>query len=178
MSGMHYQLDIGSLLSIFSTQPIDWVLESQSLTYYIRIVLSHGKVTSCLYRQGTDKVPLEGEAALLMIPRLGRISWTVTRLQTGQNVSYTTEEASPPPRTSPRLPASQPLPAAYNPYVVTPTKTGVPVDAARFPRLIQHIFFLIDGQKNVQHIAQLVGKPPEEVWSILQRMHEGGMITF
>jgi hypothetical protein len=177
---MHYQLDIESLLSTFSMQPIDWMLESQGPTYHIRIILSRGKVTSCLYQQETDKVFLEGEAALLAISRLGRISWTVTRLPAGQNVSSVAEEALPSatPHTNSQLPISRPPPALYNPYVAIPTKTNALIDATRFPRIIQHIFFLIDGQKNVQHIAQLVGRSPEEVWSILQRMRERGMITF
>ncbi len=173
---MHYQLDIGSLLGIFSTQPIDWMLESQAPTYYIRITLLHGKIASCLFRQEEDKVTLEGETALQAIHRLGRISWTVTRVPPGQDSSTTVTEASP-SRTNSRPLVSGPSSVMYNPYLAVPAKTALLLDVTRFPRLIQHIFFLVDGQKNVQQIAQLVGRTPEEVLGVLQRMREGGMIT-
>jgi DNA-binding Lrp family transcriptional regulator len=40
------------------------------------------------------------------------------------------------------------------------------------------VFLLVDGTRNVHQIAKLLGKPPEEILSLLRDLQEKNVISF
>jgi hypothetical protein len=47
----------------------------------------------------------------------------------------------------------------------------------KLPRLHRHIFFLLDGQRNTNDLARLMGHPLEEIQHLLTDLQRIGLIT-
>jgi hypothetical protein len=144
--------------------------------------LNNGMVTSCVLLNKADRRPvLRNEEALAWITRQGKISW---RLE---------ETASPPEPALPLLPPAgetiredfyreaNPLPPPpRNQSGAIPQRTpkGKLVPSNTFAsRDHRQVFALVDGQRSIEEIAQLLHRPSDFIIGVLQELRAAGFIV-
>ncbi len=152
-----------------------------------RFQLDNGMVTSCVLLNKVDgRVVLRNEEALAWITSQGRLEWQMED-----------EAEAPPSPTPPRLPApggeiareeryyeDDPLPAppalGKNQLAIIPQRTekGKIVSGNVFTsRDHRQVLGLVDGQRTVQEIAQLLHRPADFIIYVLQELQAAGFIV-
>jgi hypothetical protein len=148
-----------------------------------QLQLDQGRVVSCVVSdQASGRVVLRNEEALQWLTARGRLKW---QLQ---------EEAILPPTPPPRLlpPGKDtrredaysteppPLPPAKNLLRAVPQRalTGNIAPAnALVSREHRQVYALVDGQRTIEEIAQLLHRPSEFIIAILQDLQSQGFIV-
>ncbi len=144
--------------------------------------LNNGMVTSCVLLNKADRRPvLRNEEALAWITRQGKLSWHL-------------EETAPFPEPAPPLlpPGGEttredyyreenppPFPPRNQPGVIPQrTPKGKLVPSNTFAsREHRQVFALVDGQRTIEEIAQLLHRSPEFIISVLQELQAAGFIA-
>lgn len=119
----------------------------------VRVVVMKGNIVACSIEKKGGAV-ISGDMALRIVDRLGALEWSYAPLEKG-------ELALPMPQTA--SPAVEILPSSI------PVRVGLVEqhERDRWPRVQRLVFNLVDGNKSVERIAQLLSKPCETVQKIL-----------
>jgi hypothetical protein len=157
-----------------------------------RFQLNNGMVTSCVLLNKADgRAVLRNEEALAWITSQGKLEWQM------EEDAETAPPPPPPPRTPPRLPSptgglprderyyyEENLPPAPSPVeksqlAIVPQRTekGRVVPGNAFAsRDHRQVLGLVDGQRSVQEIAQLLHRPADSIIRVLQELQAAGFI--
>lgn len=181
-----YTKDITFLLRLLHTSKQSGILFVEApgqdeLPWQGEFQLRQGMVLSCLVRNKADgRVLLSNNEALHWLTRQGKLSWRVE-----EDAQSPAPSPHPPPpdeqeRGEKRVAGDAPPPAPWrNQYRAVPQRTQkgkvVPVNvfASRDHR---QVLTLVDGQRTVEEIVQLLHKPPDAVIRILQELQASGFI--
>ena len=181
-----YTKDITFLLRLLHTSKQSGILFVESpgqdaLPWQGEFQLRQGMVLSCLVRNKADgRVLLNNHEALNWLTRQGRLSWRVE--EDAQSPGLLPQVAPPgeQEQRGEREAEDPPPPAQWrNQYRAVPQRTQkgkmVPVNAFA-SREHRQVLTLVDGQRTVEEIVQLLHKPPDAVIRILQELQASGFI--
>lgn len=145
--------------------------------------LDKGMVLSCaVLDKASARVVLKNEEALQWLTARGKLKW------------HLQEEGMPPPAPPPRLlppgkdtsredaitAGPPPLPPTKSLLRAVPqrTLTGITAPAnALVSREHRQVYALVDGQRTIEEIAQLLHRSPEFIIGIVQDLHAQGFIV-
>ncbi len=156
--------------------------------YRAVIFLEKGKIRSCALIDRSGRVVQEGQAVLQTLFRAGDLTWTVSAAQpplpsqpTPMSPSMPGMPFQPMP-TSPSMPAAPfpgppPAPAPFAGYAGAPRPVRLlNQPGSGWPRRWTQVFLLVDGGRDSQQIALVLGLSTQEVVQILQELLAVGAI--
>jgi hypothetical protein len=145
--------------------------------------LNNGTVISCaLLNKADGRLVLTNEDALAWITRQGKLSWHLEEAAPPLEPAF---QLLPPGGETPRggrhreeyLPPP-PLPRNQPGTIPQRTPKGKLVPGNTFAsREHRQVFALVDGQRTIEEIAQLLHRPSDFIISVLQELRAAGFIT-
>lgn len=135
----------------------------------VHLRVRDGTMLSCEIKTATGKPLLfQQEQVIETLKSLGMLEWhhaptlayQVERTQGQGSLSWQSS--------APLRPIAEPTSVPYRLRAEIPWLDPLP----------RRVFLLIDGTRNVHHIAKLLGKAPEEILIIIQVLQEQNLIAF
>ena len=167
-----YRTDLATMVGILFQQSIELRAEVSQVDgiegpSLVRVVVMKGNIVACsIEKQGGAAI--SGDMALRIVDRLGALEWIHTPLEKRELALPMPQTASPAD-----TPAAEILPSSI------PIRVGL-VEQHKpdtWPRTQRLVFNLVDGNKSVQRIAQLLAKPCEVVQKILYILYANDIIV-
>jgi hypothetical protein len=198
--------DLASLLRLLQLSGQSGMLflrppeENDGEAWVAQCQLDEGIVTMCRIIMKSDgRVAMTNEPALQWLMHLGTLQWWLDEKQIAQanSTSWPTTQAEK-PTTQPLGPTEWPAPAPWSPVSAQSEGSRVERSAANLPasqvvpvrtlrrwqategdgimREHRQVWLLIDGQRDVEEIAQLLHKPLLAVMKTLAELRSNGFI--
>jgi hypothetical protein len=160
---MKFLLDIDTLLQVLQEYRIAHArlltsIGGRSDSYRVEIVLHQGTIVSCTLHGSSGARDAQGKEALQMVQRSGTTEWSVV-LDTPLVQKVDTSQAAT-------------LPIPHRCVDVLPPQ--------QLSRLHRNVFALVDGQRDVFHISQMLSRSQEmqEIEQVFSDLRALGVIDF
>jgi hypothetical protein len=135
----------------------------------VQLRVLDGTILSCEIKSATGgPILFQQEQAIESLKSLGMLEW-----HRAPSLAYQAEGIS---EQRPMFWQSSPPLRSIAEQASVPRRLNA--DLPRLDPLPRRVFLLVDGTRNVHHIAKLLGKSPEEILIIIQALQEQNFIAF
>jgi hypothetical protein len=196
-----YTIDLAKILQILREFRRNGILQAElpaglprlKQPCQIVIELVGGEVASAFVKNTKGQTLLVNDEALQAVAAVGKLTWVFDQLPSSPSApppfaaSVTPVPPVIPALPAPRTPQTRPLQDPFTqPQMLAFPRSPIPrrlmylsqEEIARWPVRHRQVFVLIDGQRNREKIAAVLGLPIPLVSGVLQELQSLGIIEF